>query len=218
MPTNIKTIRSALICTIVAFFGCSSEDNDIYPTKVNDGVSFLENGKRWEYSAGNINKYEYSYYIDSDTLVGGTRCWKLYVENEDNSGTTAYKCAIYEEAGKVCYYPKGTQDPVVLYDFSLKAGDDIECRSRSRATVSVTPETYTIYKTDTIIAGGITLKRIHALAKYNSEGQSPKEEVWVEGIGGKYDMFCTIPTRGNQFWFLRTTIQGKTVENSDTFK
>lgn len=200
----------------VLLTGCGEEDLSAVTSK----KSFLADGIRWnyEYRAGGGVKhlYDYAYFIKGDTMIVGKKCWKLYVENENGSGIVSYKCSLYEDEGKVSFFPKGSQDPVLLYDFGLSIGETIQCMSMPRGEVRKDPIALTVGAVDTVCAQGLNLRRLH-LYSTASENQSSHCEVWVEGIGSKYDLFSSEGTRGNPFWFSSCIIQDKTIEAKEVF-
>ena len=59
-----------------------------------------------------------------DTLVDNRQCLKLYSQNRYNDGSTRYEGALYEKDKKVFLYKAGMSDSSLLYDFSLKQGDE----------------------------------------------------------------------------------------------
>ena len=215
-----KLLLSAIVMMPFVLTGCSSDDMDKELPVEKVYTSFLEDGKRWnyEYRAGGGVKhlYDYAYFINGDTVVDGRQCWKLYVENENRDGSVAYKCYIYEENKKVCYYPKGSQRPVVLYDFGLSVGDSFDGQSLPTGIESQTPVRMYVVAVDTINVQDIKFRRLY-LDYQMSDDKQKASEIWVEGIGCRYDFFSFEGARGNPYWLSSCIIHDKTIEAKNVF-
>ena len=94
---------------------------------------FVEDGKSWvvAYSVCHgmmpVFKSEL-YYIDGDTLVNDQTCKKLMLrvrDYEHGTITTSLDKLIYEQDRKVFYYPVGSTNSVLLYDFAAVPGDTL---------------------------------------------------------------------------------------------
>lgn len=110
-----------LIPAIVCYMSnCFAQKNLYHP--------FAVEGKVWHMlynqpeSTDFYPQYEFSYYIEGDTLISGIKCKKLYTHNEGNNNSTKYKLALYEEGKTVYFIPQNHTDSYILYDFGIPVG------------------------------------------------------------------------------------------------
>ena len=141
---------------------------------------FLEEGKKWVYYP-DFDSYGYPYElrIDGDTIVDGQKCKKLYRQDDSRNQLYAF---LYEDGPRVFYRLNinGLEDWGLLFDFSLNPGD-----------VATDPDgyEYVVDAVDTIMYKGAQFRRVIF------ECTIIKQAIWIEGVGGRGDMF-------DPFWNL----------------
>lgn len=93
---------------------------------------FVEEGKQWTVIQADYRVYSVkTYYVAGDTIIGNYVCKRLMCKTTDYSrktSTTELHSCLYEENGKVCYFPKSAQNtsaPIVLYNFGAIPGDTL---------------------------------------------------------------------------------------------
>lgn len=89
---------------------------------------FVEDNKTWTCSTNPYGADIYYYHLQGDTLIDDQRCLKLYSQNRYNDGTTRYEGALYEKDKQVYWYRPSSSDQSLLYDFSLKQGEEAMLR------------------------------------------------------------------------------------------
>ena len=85
---------------------------------------FVEDNKTWTCSTNPYGADIYYYHLQGDTLIDNQKCLKLYSQNRFNDGTTHYEGALYEKEKRVFLFKVGSPLPALLYDFSLKQGEE----------------------------------------------------------------------------------------------
>ena len=161
----------------------------------------VDDGKRWNYlwdaastGAPDEYNYEYSYFVDGDTLINNVLCKKIYYEKEK---AVSYCAAMYEAKSRVYYFPKGEEKEQLLYDFTCKPGDRLTADGEGIYIKAVTEETYHGISRKCIvwfpIWEGMTEEEIEILAQ-EEYGVSA---IWIEGIGATSDLFHNQPAPGN---------------------
>lgn len=183
---------------------------------------FVEEGKTWYMRYNNEEapeypEYDYCYYIQGDTVIGGIECKKFYAFNNNNAQETEYLLAIFENDRKVYFIPNNMENSYVLYDFG-KANGEI---------VSVTDAIHTDWVRDMKI---VEERNLHI------EGESrrctlmqPKWEDktlmtsfgwWIEGIGSELGPLNTwlFGADGNNRYFLKCVINEKVIFDMEDFK
>ena len=172
----------------------------------------LEGKKTWycasyrsdamSYKEENVEWY-FQYFIDGDTVVNGKTCWKLYANNHYMSRKTEYICAAYEEDRKVYYFNEGAEEPQLLYDFSMNAGESVSL----------------ILPANLQMRGG-SLQKIGDQFSYN-QGQSVHTHyfnttMWNEGTGSAFGLFLIsfFGRVGANYKLLLCTVGDKTIYDS----
>ena len=161
----------------------------------------VDDGKRWNYlwdaastGAPDEYNYEYSYFVDGDTLINNVLCKKIYYEKEK---VVSYCAAMYEAKSRVYYFPKGEEKEQLLYDFTCQPGDRLTADGEGIYIKAVTEETYHGISRKCIvwfpIWEGMTEEEIEILAQ-EEYGVSA---IWIEGIGATSDLFHNQPAPGN---------------------
>ena len=161
--------------------------------------------------------YDYCYYIQGDTVIGGVECKKFYVFNNNNDRETEYLLALFENDRIVYFIPKNTENSYVLYDFSMANGE----------IVSVADAIHTDWERDLKIVE----ERI-----MNIEGKSRRCVLmqpiwedktilassgwWIEGIGSELGPLNTwfFGADGNNRYFLKCVINEKIIFDMKDFK
>lgn len=136
-----KILNYGMNFLLVLFVGivissCSNDDNCILglqpeenPQSDEDITSwtFCVEGKQWDGVAWNERgDFPFSYILKGDTIISGKKCKKVYHQYErmyfDNQ--YHYCAALREEGERVYLIQKDDTTLKLLYDFSLKEGDE----------------------------------------------------------------------------------------------
>lgn len=166
---------------------------------------FVQEGKQWNYKSsysGTAPEYEqsweYSYYLQGDTIIGGNSCLNLYYEGGQNKVKELYCGAMYEKEGKIFFIPDGQTASVLLYDFSCLAGDKLN--------------TYC----GLIEVEGISELLYHAKSHIVITVQD--EGLWIEGVGSIYDLFTlTLSDPGEERWLVSCELNGELIFDGHDF-
>ena len=112
---------------------CIFTDSDFMAAAIHaQNPHFIEKGKTWQtrYSVGYYNdymgirhEYPFRFYMEGDTLVGGTKYTKMYADRWNDRATAEYLMAMREEGQKVFFVSKDSEEEHLLYDFGAEAGD-----------------------------------------------------------------------------------------------
>jgi len=89
--------------------------------------TFCVEGKQWDGVAWNERgDFPFSYILKGDTIISGKKCKKVYHQYERMYFNTQYHycAALREEGDKVYLIQKDDTTLKLLYDFSLKEGDE----------------------------------------------------------------------------------------------
>lgn len=170
-----------------------------------ENIPFVQDGKRWNYigylsgvAPENERAWEYSYYLQGDTVVGGIPCLKLFYEGGKNNVSEDYWGAMYEEDGKVYFIPKGKDVPTLLYDFRCQLGDELDT-----------------------FGGMVTVENIKSVGYQAKEYRVITVQdrgTWIEGVGSIYDLFTlTLPDPGEWMEFISCELNGEVIFNSSAF-
>ncbi len=118
--TDVLTFESltdgegSLLCRAADFTAPSIVDADYRP--------LVEDKKVWycaEFNGAGTAGWQFQYFTDGDTIVGGQQCLRLYGQNHYKSGITEYLCALYEKDRQVWFAEAGSEEFRLLYDFSM---------------------------------------------------------------------------------------------------
>ena len=186
----------------------------------------LEDGKEWiiwHYNGSDAQgleksqEYSFSYIISGDTLIGDTRCMKLYSLNEQNTGNTTYKMALHESDGKVYFIPEGAEQCYLLYDFSPAIG--------STVTVSdvLHPgewyHTLRIVEERVLLIAGQEKRAIQVSIDNGAEDFRNESGWWIEGVGSELGLLNTWGFRmpGSNNYLEECRIGGKPIFKREEF-
>ena len=207
--------KTSLFLLIIGLSRCPAQQNDHY-------TPFVEEGKVWsmlydnEEAADLYPSYEFYYFIEGDTLISGLNCKKFYVRNENNNNLTEYLMALYETSRKVLFFPKGSSESCVLYDFSIPVG------STSFVSDPIHPDRIIeIQNNDdrVIISDGFSRHCLLVNRLFKTEIKK-SSGWWVEGVGSELGPIITwqFEAEGNAVFLLKCETNGKTVFNMENFK
>lgn len=148
---------------------------------------FVEDGKSWTCSTNSEGADIYYFRLQRDTVIDNKTCKKLYSQNRLNDGKTYYEGALYEEGYRVYRYAPSSNTAVLLYDFSLEAGE------HSAPIVEWMQGTDRQVKTYIEMAahacelrdGKLCRMVVFFMVDDYGERQSvqPRPGVWIEGVG-----------------------------------
>jgi hypothetical protein len=185
-------------------------------------VPFVEEGKTWymNYSNEEVPEYpdyDYCYYIQGDTVIGGIECKKFYAFNYNNAQETEYLLALFENDRKVYFIPKNMENSHVLYDFDNTKG----------GIVSVTDAIHTDWEREMkmveerILNIGLESRRCVLMQPMWEERPTETSSGWwIEGIGSEIGPLNTWLFRaaGNNRYFQKCVINEKVIIDMEDFK
>ena len=186
-----------LLCRAADFTAPSIADVDYRP--------LVEDKKVW-YCAGssgyNMPKWQFQYFTDGDTIVGGQKCLRLFGQNHYMSGTTEYLCALYEKDRQVWFAEVGSDEFRLLYDFSMDYDE----------TMTLT------FKNIRGLSGSMTKQGDNY---YYKDGQSWHAHMFdgpciVEGIGSSKGLLMTLLVNrtGGSYSLLLCTVDDEVIYDS----
>lgn len=194
--------------------GCLLNGKEIFSYKdfakehddVMDYPLMLEDGKSWTYKYTDVsnpdNCYEYRYFIDGDTLIGGINRAKLFCENADNNHRVEYKDALYEVGKTVFWYHQKDHKDYIIYSFHEK--DLFSSYSYYDFKKSTR---------DTITVNGVTRERM-----FFKTNDDEIVGCWVEGIGSTLDLILSRDFYDRKYKkFIRCELNGRELFNYDDF-
>ena len=178
-----------------------------------DYKPFVEEGKVWHMAFSTFDwwetfeeyTYDYDYFIEGDTVIAGIACKKLYSYNQDNTGTTCYKLAMYESQHRVYTFSNGSQEPELLYDFNIAVGDELNVTSPWMREMVLTE------------CKLINMRGVDRRAFYLKDNELPDELYkngwWVEGVGSELGPLNPIGfgADGNYHSFLSCELNGEVI-------
>ena len=186
---------------------------------VTSNIPFVQDGKRWNYIgfySGVAPQYEqsweYSYYLQGDTLICGIPCLRLYYDGGKNKVSNLYYGAMHEENGKVFFFPQGKDVPSLLYDFSCQVGDQPEFYTIYGDMKAVVTETQTV----SYQSKDYRVLFLHDLT-IQDDPAGGVNECWIEGVGSIHDLFATILAPGDGRKFLSCELNGETIFDYQDF-
>lgn len=181
---------------------------------------FVTEGKQWNYRAENFfgDGYDFRFFIEGDTLIGGETWKKLYTVDEPRYGTQepVYCGALKEDSGgediTVSFIRTGHENVEKLYNFSPTVGDQF-FYGENYATVT---------DVDEIAVRGIHRHRVKLLttdAESPWPGSEDNSGYWVEGIGSSAGLLTPIDfmTTGYAYVLLSCVEDGKVVFTGKDF-
>ena len=208
-------VLSIFLLIAVEAYTCTAQDNTYSP--------FVEEGKTWYMKYHNVEApelfpdYDYCYYIQGDTVIGGIECKKFYVFNYNNAQETEYLLALFENDRKVYFIPNNMENSYVLYDFDNTNGD----------IVSVVDATHTDWERNLKIVEERILNieeesRRCILMQPIWEGSDLPflSGWWIEGIGSELGPLNTwlFGADGNNSFFQKCVINEKEIFDMEDFK
>lgn len=108
-----------------------------------------------------------------DTVIGSRSYARI------NYCGKAYHGALRDDNGKVYYIPADSVRELLIYDFTVKAGDTVSVYFMSAGTFPFMEYSNKVYKVDSILINGSYRKRIHFANQFK----------WIEGIGNSKGLF-----------------------------
>lgn len=172
-------MKHLLFFIIAALFGlaATAQNADYHP--------FSEEGKVWTtdadwHTVGGNFQHDVRR-MQGDTIIAGTACKKMY--NQTPSGQ-AYAGAFYDDGPRVMFFPVGSGEARLVYDFSLQVGDDVEVHpiggSEDHCAMQVKEVGSCTYAGRTFR----TLTLEGRIADYYGEGDDCEYgATWIEGVG-----------------------------------
>lgn len=149
---------------------------------------FVEQGKCWHmhYSDPEMYpevEYDFTYYLDGDTIIGGQTCTKFYVENQHGDGTVEYLAGFFEkEKDKEVYFiPKGSEKAFLLYDFSAEEGSSVVIDDFIHPGEFTQQMNVQISENKTFLGVNRNFQRVY---REKNEKRFPSGW-WIEGIGSE---------------------------------
>ena len=205
---------SFILLLVMEYHYCIAQDKVYSP--------FVEEGKTWymkyhNEEAPEYPDYDYCYYIQGDTVIGGIECKKFYVFNYNNVQETEYLLAIFENDRKVYFIPKNIENSYVLYDFDNTIGD----------IVSVTDAIHTDWERDLKIVEeriiNIEEESRHCVLLQPIWEENPiltSSGWWIEGIGSELGPLNTwlFGADGNNSYFQKCVMNGEEIFYTKDFK
>ena len=167
---------------------------------------FVEEGKEWDVAlVGTSLNGEYvagyqHYYFDGDTLIGSQPCKRLMCQYLSPSRTTQkleYIASVFDDSGKVCFFPQDSIRAQLLFDFGRSAGDELTVQDPY-------PRVWTIdayYKDTAIKICGFSdeIKGGHRqqVCWYSTENDKAirPREFWMSGVGSALGPICFVPMK-----------------------
>ena len=147
---------------------------------------FVEDNKSWTCYGNPEGAGLYCYRLRGDTLVNDQNCLKLYSQNKYNNGRTLYEGALYEQDKRVYIYKPGASECSLLYDFSLKPGEEVTLYQNSRYSDGIRAIT-DVYE---LHAGQLMrIMAFYEIFRYGDEQVANYGQFlgnWIEGVGPGY--------------------------------
>jgi hypothetical protein len=198
--------------------GCLLNGKEIFSYKdfskdkddVNDYPQMLEQGKSWTYKnidySNPDNCYEYRYFIDGDTLIGGINRAKLYCENADNKHRVEYKDALYEAGKTVFWYHQKDHKDYIIYSFNE---NDLHS-----SNYDIGWSNYKKSSRETVTTNGETREVIY----FKPYGSDEIVGCWAEGIGSSVDLVHSKKFQARKYQQLvRCELNGKELFGYEDF-
>jgi hypothetical protein len=192
---NLTTAELLTFLITIVLFGCSKKNDDSNNSKYHP---FLVPNKIWAEGAdipwGEKPGLYFAQFdkIGLDTIVKGIKWYKYYVSYDENPVNFRLYGLLREDSSKI-YFRWAVGDsispdgyPRLLYDFSLKAGDDIQLEPWQSAEWLP----YFVYKVDSVKYLPIFNheKRKHIFLSPKNQLYQSGYVVWIEGIGSNYGL------------------------------
>ena len=159
------------------------------------GRPFVEEGKVWVVcrrihvpTIRELVAYRETFTIAGDTIIGDKVCKKMMYEMDDRiKGTvqTDYLMALREEGKQVYFYPSGTFEPLLLYDFGASGSDTLFIYDGSPEIVKKSSLMRCKVSVLRIEGSNLIIDNISAREDYKIR-DFDLEHTWVESIGSYY--------------------------------
>ena len=178
-----------LLLLMTALFSLAANSQEIYE-------SFLQDGKVWTFSDDNywIDKHEkFTMFIQGDTIIDGNACKKVYRNDLNN-----YQYALSEDSKAIYIYFNG-KEKEMLYDFNKEVGDKF----------SADYDEEIIGVIDTVKVGERFFRRFIS--------ENVEKIVWIEGIGGQFNLEIPFPNVGNTVTFVSCEQDGEMLITASDF-
>ena len=178
-----------LLLLMTTLFSLAANSQEIYE-------SFLQDGKVWTFSDDNywIDKHEkFTMFIQGDTIIDGNACKKVYRNDLNN-----YQYALSEDSKAIYIYFNG-RDKEMLYDFNKEVGDKF----------SADYDEEIIGVIDTVKVGERFFRRFIS--------ENVEKIVWIEGIGGQFNLEIPFPNVGNTVTFVSCEQDGEMLITASDF-
>lgn len=213
--------HSILRLSVLIFFMMTMET---LSASTNNEKLLIEEGKVWQMLYSNVEAsdiypdYEYSYYIEGDTIVAGKDCKKLYSHNKNNDEDIIYEMAVYEEDNKVYYAPSLHYRFYILYDWGCEIGGS--CSIDDTVHPESMPITIDIHEQRSITVCNIT----YSARKISRRAANDEEEYpsgwWIEGIGSEGGLLNTwgFESIGNHHHLIRCEADGEIIFTTSEFR
>ena len=178
-----------LLLLMTTLFSLAANSQEIYE-------SFLQDGKVWTFSDDNywIDKHEkFTMFIQGDTIIDGNACKKVYRNDLNN-----YQYALSEDSKAIYIYFNG-REKEMLYDFNKEVGDKF----------SADYDEEIIGVIDTVKVGERFFRRFIS--------ENVEKIVWIEGIGGQFNLEIPFPNVGNTVTFVSCEQDGEMLITASDF-
>ena len=180
-----------LLLLMTTLFSLAANSQEIYE-------SFLQDGKVWTFSDDNywIDKHEkFTMFIQGDTIIDGNACKKVYRNDLNN-----YQYALSEDSKAIYIYFNG-REKEMLYDFNKEVGDKFSADYDEEIIGAI----------DTVKVGERFFRRFIS--------ENVGKIVWIEGIGGQFNLEIPFPNVGNTVTFVSCEQDGEMlIAASDFYK
>ena len=178
-----------LLLLMTTLFSLAANSQEIYE-------SFLQDGKVWTFSDDNywIDKHEkFTMFIQGDTIIDGNACKKVYRNDLNN-----YQYALSEDSKAIYIYFNG-REKEMLYDFNKEVGDKFSADYDEEIIGAI----------DTVKVGERFFRRFIS--------ENVEKIVWIEGIGGQFNLEIPFPNVGNTVTFVSCEQDGEMLITASDF-
>lgn len=158
---------------------------------------FCEEGKLWtvdydwHWVMGNF--FQEYHRLEGDTLIAGRTCKKMYCKPYSQD-VYHYTGAYYDDGPRVMYFAPGSVEARLVYDFSLKLGDEVEVWPIG----GVGSCTLKVKEASSCTYGGRTFRKLYlegfVPAGFDGEGER-LFATWIEGVGGSISPAINVDMR-----------------------
>lgn len=141
---------------------------------------FCTEGKTWtvdtDWHFANGMFCQDKYRLEGDTLIADKVCKKMYMQSY-TSDKYYYRGAFYDDGPRVMYFPKGSDEARLVYDFSLQVGDEASFYSIYEETY----ETLRVLSVGNRSCDGRNFRTLELNGR--DDGKVKSFITWMEGIG-----------------------------------